>query len=115
MKAKEFQSMVSLAIKKTLAQGKKSLNARGCVYRGDGGLCCPVGFMLTDAEAKKADALRGVSESVQGLIEAGIWGVNLKSSQVNVLLTVQRAHDRARDYDFVKDFEAGLIGVSYEA
>jgi hypothetical protein len=95
MNRQKFKKMVLLAVDKIMAQDKQSIagNDNRCAYRGVGGTCCPVGFMMDDESAIKADNV--LNNGIKLVVKAGIWGEHLNGEQVHHLSLLQRAHDSA--------------------
>ena len=115
MNEEVFNKMVLDAADKLFAQNKQSIavgdgrdgSEKDCAYRGRGGACCPVGFMMDDESARKADLEE--DSSVRSIIKAGIWGKELDKGQVVCLALLQKSHDLAdRKGEFQKNFIENL-------
>lgn len=101
------QEMFSYAVKKTIFQGKKSRNTEGlCLYRGPDDLKCSVGHLLTDEEADKIGNISALDLKVmvnESLEKSEVMPMRLHP-HLDLLIELQKAHDRAEDDDFVTDF-----------
>jgi hypothetical protein len=100
MNKQKFKKMVLLAVDKIMIQNKQSVIFRtsgsinsSCVYRGEGGACCPVGFMMDDETAKKADLQP--DNGIKNIVALGIWGEHLNGEQIHHLSLLQKAHAAA--------------------
>jgi hypothetical protein len=102
MEKDQFKKMITDAADKLFIQNKQSkrvsTSADGattikCSYRGDGGTCCPVGFMMDDESARLADL--ETNSGVTAIYKKGIWGTELTEYQVGILSRLQATHDKA--------------------
>ena len=101
MNEEVFNKMVLDAADKLFAQNKQSIavgdgrdgSEKDCAYRGRGGACCPVGFMMDDESARKADLEEGTN--IKNIVALGIWGEHLNGEQIHQLSLLQKAHDAA--------------------
>lgn len=101
---KTLQEVFDLAVSRTLSQGRKSQeseprpgrNLPMCLYRGPGGVCCPVGHVILDEfydpEIEGAEVF-----SVPGSVHPGLReALNLSGvpdEAFSMLSALQVAHD----------------------
>jgi hypothetical protein len=99
---KKFEEIVKQSLRKTINQGKRSING-ACRYRSsEQGVCCIIGHCIPDDD---------YNYSIEGVDVYGIhqllndsFGFDLTLDQLNVLYTLQICHDGLYETgDFVKD------------
>ena len=100
MNKQKFKKMVLLAVDKIMIQDKQSVVfltslaiSTRCAYRGEDGASCPIGFMMDDESARKADLEEGTN--IKNIVALGIWGEHLNGEQIHQLSLLQKAHDAA--------------------
>jgi hypothetical protein len=100
MNKQKFKKMVLLAVDKIMIQDKQSVVfltslsiSTRCAYRGEDGASCPIGFMMDDESARKADLEEGTG--IKNIVALGIWGEHLNGEQIHQLSLLQKAHDAA--------------------
>lgn len=94
------------AVRKTLEQGKQSLNENGkCSYRGQGGICCAVGFLIDD---KYYDTkLEGCSVADGEVVDSlDLSGIEITSKVIDTLMELQDCHDNCMTTGFTEDFKS---------
>lgn len=94
MKAQEIFDHVARHLLTQMAPARKNGN---CVYRTSGGRSCAVGCLLTDEEAKAADALNANGSDVWLLEDAGLLPKRIKRS-ARLLSELQDIHDNEPTY-----------------
>jgi hypothetical protein len=100
MNKQKFKKMVLLAVDKIMIQDKQSVLfsatlfvKSSCAYRGEDGASCPIGFMMDDESARKADLEENTG--IKNIVALGIWGEHLNGEQIHQLSLLQKAHDAA--------------------
>lgn len=85
-----------------LTQRKRSLKGQGgpCAYRGDDGAACAVGCLMTDDEAKKADA--HAMGAVREIAKVGLLPTRL-APHVRLLDALQDVHDMGELHEWADE------------
>ena len=78
-----------------IRQGKRSLGAAYCLYRGYDGMSCAVGCLIDDAfyDPSMEGKLLPNSELLQNAVTRSI-GRKLTAHTIDVMSVLQRVHDR---------------------
>jgi hypothetical protein len=101
-----LQEMFDRAVLGVVTQGKPSVTAVACMYRGEAGTKCAVGHLINDAVYTPELETNGCrSKIVQAALEQSIG--ELPASSLGLLVLLQRAHDGASEFsDFLPEFTA---------
>ena len=99
------EEILETVTKHMLAQSERSTDGAGaCMYRGQDGLACAVGCLMTDEEAEAADLFRGDTDVVI-LQEAGLIPERLEP-HLELLAKLQTIHDSAPVTEWGERLEA---------
>ena len=84
-----------------MKQGDKSTDRLGsCRYRGNKGMKCGVGFLLSDKAGKAFDK-RYLSSAIHGVVDSKSKYVEeWMRNNISLLCEIQAAHDTAQSYGF---------------
>ena len=106
-KYRTLQRIFNIVVRGLASQGwRRSQGYHGCAYRGEGGMACGVGHLLSNKVAKKADD--GIVDSsgyairsLPGLIRNGLLAASPKTAEF--LRRIQSIHDMKVEGDSMRD------------
>lgn len=107
------QEIFDYVFESVVKQGKPSRNNSNdclCLYRGEGGTKCAIGFLIPDSKYKKAYEDLSISNIMRTLG----YDKDANVAKFNFLADLQRAHDKASAYgdDFVPEFVFNMNNVA---
>jgi hypothetical protein len=111
-----MQYVFDTSVNGVLTQGKKSSVFGECVYRSESGCKCAVGHLIKDDEYDSTIEGKNVrhDDDVQDAISNSI-GFDIDNyAFIDLLSSLQDAHDTAKKHDFSNDFEFNAINVAIE-
>ncbi len=108
------QEAFDYVAKALIAQGKKSVNGRSCVYRSPDGCKCAAGHLITDEE------YRPEFDTPTAIVATDIFSIisrygeleNIKESNVYFIRDLQLAHDNADEDSFILDFKRNMKSIA---
>lgn len=95
-----------------ITQGNASISANGdCVYRGMNGMSCAVGCLISDEHYdSEIEGKSVMMESVQEILIKS--GININNDTINLLFSLQEAHDDVLDSFGIEAFEECMIYIA---
>jgi hypothetical protein len=111
-----LQSIFDTVSRHLLTQGKRSIDSdengqTRCRYRGENGLACAVGCLLTDEEAKEVDRPKDATGGSATWISIHLWPqFKDLAHAVDLLQSLQSVHDKKP----VHDWPLGLTQVAHK-
>jgi len=95
-----------LSITAVIAQGEQSVNEEGgCMYRGDGGCKCAIGFLIPDKKYNQEE-MEGESVSDTSIKQVILESYKTDCLWISHLENLQACHDDCNNLDgFVSQFK----------
>lgn len=101
------QAVFDQVVTHLLTQNKESKNSEGCAYRGDGGLKCAAGCLISDDEYRSEME----DKTWKGLRKGMVAAVKVPARHSSLVTRLQNLHDN----HLVRDWPAGLETIAAQS